>query len=181
MTDDDDDDDDKDDVKTKKSQSISINPEEAFMELQRIAEIVTEMQAEPMPSNLVSTLEDSILELGNKLGLNRFENLTQMRATLSKQNGLGVNFTYEDILSVADYLNEISEMNFQNVQAQAEEMTKCLAHTDDPRVHVDNGWDENGREVAVFRVKPKFLESFMMLLFMDIRQKRNKLTGSTRQ
>jgi hypothetical protein len=93
VIDDDDNDDDKDDVKTKKSPSISINPKEAFRELQRIAEIVTEMQEEPGPSNLVSTLEDSILELGNKLGLNRFENLTQMKAALSKQNGLGVNFT----------------------------------------------------------------------------------------
>ena len=156
VIDENDDDDDKDDVKTKKSPSFSINPEEAFRELQRIAEIAMEMQAEPGPSNLVSALEHSILELGNKLGLNRFENLTQLKAALSKQNGLGVNFTHEDIVSLAEHLNEISEMNFQHIQAQAEEMTKCLAHAGDPRVHIDSEWEDNGREVAVFRVNPKF-------------------------
>jgi hypothetical protein len=79
-----------------------------------------------------------------------------MKAALSKQNGLGVNFTHEDIVSLAEHLNEISEMNFQQIQAQAEEMTKCLAHAGNPRVHIDSEWEDNGREVAVFRVNPKF-------------------------
>ena len=159
MPNDDNDDDDKDDIKSKKSESISINPGGAFIELQRIAEIVTEMKAEPVPSHRVPTLENSILELGNKLGLNRFDTLTELRAALTKQNGLGVNFTFDDILSIADHLAEISEMNFQNIRAQAEDMMKCLTYIGGPHVNVDEEWDDNGRDTVVFQVKPKFFWS----------------------
>ena len=69
MTNDDNGGDDKDDVKSKESESISIDPRGAFIEFQRIAEMVMEMTAEPVPSQHVPTLEQtSILELGNKLG-----------------------------------------------------------------------------------------------------------------
>jgi hypothetical protein len=99
MPNDDDHDNDKDDIKSKKSESISINPGGAFRELQRIAEIATDMKAEQVPSDIISTLEHSILELGKELGLNRFESLTELGAALTKQNGLGVHYTYTEIFS----------------------------------------------------------------------------------
>jgi hypothetical protein len=68
MANDDDSDDDKDDVKSRESESISIDPRGAFIEFQRIAEMVMEMTAEPVPSQHIPALETSILELGNKLG-----------------------------------------------------------------------------------------------------------------
>ena len=70
MTNDDNGGDDKDDVKSKESESISIDPRGAFIELQRIAEMVMEMTAEPVPSAIATRpcLGNFDLELGNKLG-----------------------------------------------------------------------------------------------------------------
>ena len=150
-----DDDDDDDNIDSKKKASLSINPKMAIRELQRLGEIATKMKTEPVPSDLVSPLENSILDLGKAMGLHRFESLTDLGAALTKQNGLGVHFTYTDILSVANHLSELSELNFQLIQAQADDIRKCLNFAGGPCVSIDDDWDDNGKEALLFEVEPK--------------------------
>jgi hypothetical protein len=95
------------------------------------------------------------LDLGKDLGLNRFESLTDLGAALTERNGLGVYFTFTDILSVANHLQEISELSFQLTQAQADDMRKCLTYAGGPCVSIDDDWDDNGKEALLFEVEPK--------------------------
>ena len=79
-----------------------------------------------------------------------------MGAALTKRNGLGVHFTFTDIMSVANLLHEISDFNAQLPQAQADDIRKCLNYAGGPCVSIDDDWDDDGKEALLFEVGPKF-------------------------
>ena len=139
------------------------------------------MKTEPVSSDLVSPLEHSILDLGKELGLNRFESLAELGAALTKRNGLGVHFTFTDIMSVANLLHEISDFNVQLPQAQADDIRKCLNYAGGPCVSIDDDWDDDGKEALLFEVEPKSFGVIHDAVIHGYKKKGKQWTGLTEQ